>query len=68
MARISYPARKHGITVGVPFTWGAGVYWYIKTDRGSLVCLNDGMVLPDPDEQGVLDDSDFHYATSMELK
>lgn len=64
---INYSTLPESIRVAVPFTWGAQLYWAIKSPGGDIFYLHDGepVLL---NEHMLLRQLDFTYATSLEIK
>lgn len=64
---INYSTIPGFIRVAVPFTWGAQIYWAIKSPGGDMFYLHDGAEVLLHEHQ-LLHQPDFTYATSLEIK
>lgn len=64
---INYSTLPESIRVAVPFTWGAQIYWAIKSPCGDMFYLHDGAPVL-LNEHQLLRQPDFIYATSLEIK
>lgn len=64
---INYSTLPDGIRTAVPFTWGAQIYWAIKSPGGDMFYLHNGAPVL-LNEHQLLRQPDFTYATSLEIK
>lgn len=62
-------------TMGVPYTWGTGVNFYVRVDEKVTICLNNSfafnkvtLVPEDPANVHTTDMPNFAYAASLEVK
>lgn len=78
MSKVYYDTSKPILlpTLGVPYTWGIGVYFYVRVADKVTVCLNDSSVynkvtLVSEDAVSIMHTTDmpeFRYATELEVK
>lgn len=63
---VTFEYNQPVLQVGVPFTWGVGRCWYIKTDTGIIFNIATG-VSNRMREDETCAYPNFRYATKMEL-
>ena len=64
---INYSTLPDALRTAVPFTWGAKIYWAIKSPSGDMFYLHDGAPVL-LNEHQILRQPDLTYATTMEIK
>lgn len=64
---INYNTLPGSIRTAIPFTWGAKIYWAIKSPSGDIFYLHDAAPVL-LNELQLLREPDFTYATALEIK
>lgn len=65
---INYSTLHPSIRTSVPFTWGGGCNWAIKSPAGDIFFLHNGAPVVHNTEQQLLQQPGFAYATVLEIK